>query len=83
MKDLEVIVNEIGKPTFTYHVFWEKAIPQYEVGYAQYKDSLNNLERNYPGLFFAGNYRSGISVADTIVDAINIAEQIQAFINKV
>ncbi len=83
LKDLKVIVNEIGKPTFTYHVFWEKAIPQYEVGYTQYKDSLDNLERDYPGLFFAGNYRSGISVADTIVNATNIAEQIQAFINKV
>lgn len=83
LKDLGVIVNVMGQPTFTYHLFWEKAIPQYEVGYGHYKDLLDNLEKRFPGLFFAGNYRSGISVADTIMNATDITEQIQAFINKV
>ncbi len=80
LKDLHTIVGVSGQPTFVHHTYWKQAIPQYNVGYGKYKDSLNHLEITYPGLYFAGNYRSGISVADTIVNSEEVCERINQYL---
>ncbi|HUC84371.1 MAG TPA: hypothetical protein VL970_04190, partial [Candidatus Acidoferrales bacterium] len=51
------------------------AIPQYNLGYGKYRQLLNNLEMAAPGLFFAGHYRDGVSLGDSIVSGVNIAER--------
>ena len=73
--DLRVILGVDGTPAFAHHTFWPQAIPQYKVGYAKYKNAIEKLEQTYPGLHFTGNYRNGISVADTIVNALEISKQ--------
>jgi oxygen-dependent protoporphyrinogen oxidase len=75
LHDLGIILGVQGNPVFVHHTFWPKAIPQYEVGYGKYKDTIDHLELKYPGLHFSGNYRNGISVADTIVNALEISER--------
>ncbi|MCF7797950.1 MAG: protoporphyrinogen oxidase [Lentisphaeria bacterium] len=74
--DLKVTLGVTGKPVYTHHQFWPKAIPQYDVGYGQYKDRLDELESRYPGLYFTGNYRNGISVADTIKNAVELSDRL-------
>jgi oxygen-dependent protoporphyrinogen oxidase len=72
-----VLLGVKGKPTFVHTAFWPKAIPQYNVGYGKYLDLLNNIESKAPNLFFAGHYRDGVSLGDSIVSGVNIAGRVE------
>ena len=77
-KDLRVLLGVTGTPTFQHSVFYPKAIPQYVVGYGRYRQLMNDIERQAPGLFFAGHYRDGVSLSDSIVSGCNIADRVEA-----
>jgi protoporphyrinogen/coproporphyrinogen III oxidase len=72
-EDLRVLLGVHGRPVFTHHCFWPRAIPQYNVGYGKFKDLMSEIELKAPGLFLAGHYRDGISVGDSIVSGGNVA----------
>jgi oxygen-dependent protoporphyrinogen oxidase len=76
LADLRVLLGVHGKPTFVHTAFWPKAIPQYNVGYGKYRELLTDIEGKAPGLFFAGHYRDGVSLGDSIVSGVNIAERV-------
>jgi len=76
LADLRVLLGVRGKPVFTQTVIYPRAIPQYNVGYGKYRQRLNDLEAAAPGLFFAGHYRDGVSLGDSIVSGVNIAERV-------
>ncbi len=77
--DLKKLLGVTSNPEFIYQKIWNKAIPQYEVGYGKFKDEIDSLEEKFEGLYFTGNYRSGVSVADTIVNADSVAQDIVNF----
>ena len=77
LADLRVLLGVKGKPVFVHTAFWPKAIPQYNVGYGRYRARLNDLEAANPNLFFAGHYRDGVSLGDSIVSGVNIAERVR------
>jgi oxygen-dependent protoporphyrinogen oxidase len=79
MADLQSLLGVRGKPVFQHTAFYPKAIPQYNVGYARYRDLLNELEGSVEGLFFAGHYRDGVSLSDSIVSGCNAADRIEEF----
>jgi oxygen-dependent protoporphyrinogen oxidase len=74
--DLRRLFGLKGDPVFTHTKVWPKAIPQYNVGYGKYRQLLTDIEAAAPGLFFAGCYRDGVSLGDSIVSGVNIAERI-------
>ena len=74
--DLRKLLGVRGEPTFVHTAFWPRAIPQYNVGYGKYRDLLTTLESANPYLFFAGCYRDGVSLGDSIVSGANIAERV-------
>ncbi len=74
--DLHRLLKTSGLPTFVHVSRYEKAIPQYNVGYAKFLDHLTHLEDENPGLFFAGNYRDGIAVPALIDAALQRAASI-------
>ncbi len=76
LADLRVLLGVKGQPTFVHTAFWPKAIPQYNVGYGKYRELLNDLEAKNPNLFFAGHYRDGVSLGDSMVSGVNIAERV-------
>lgn len=78
LKDLRLLLGINGNPTFDYHVLWEQAIPQYNVGYGKFKEKIEELETIYPGLYFTGNYRGGISVPDTMDTSMAVAETVMS-----
>lgn len=55
-----------GEPVIKKHKLWEKAIPQYNLGYIRYESVLRNFEKEFSGFFFGGNYLGGISVGDCV-----------------
>ncbi|MEI8289634.1 MAG: protoporphyrinogen oxidase [Verrucomicrobiota bacterium] len=76
MADLRALLGVEGRPVFAHTKTWPQAIPQYNVGYGKYRDLLNNIEAKTPNLFFAGHYRDGVSLGDSIVSGVNIAERV-------
>jgi oxygen-dependent protoporphyrinogen oxidase len=74
--DLKILFGVRGAPVFTHCAFYPRAIPQYNVGYGVYRDRLTALERQAPGLHFAGHYRDGVSLGDSIVSALNLADRL-------
>jgi oxygen-dependent protoporphyrinogen oxidase len=76
-EDLRGLLGVKGKPVFTHHHFWPRAIPQYNVGYGEFKGLLNEIEAKTRGLFFAGSFRDGVSLGDSIVSGVNIAERVE------
>jgi oxygen-dependent protoporphyrinogen oxidase len=79
VEDLRTILGVTGRPTFQHVVFYPKAIPQYNVGYGQFKALMDGIETKAPGMFFAGHFRDGISLGDSILSAHGAAERVSAF----
>ena len=69
-----------GQPTFAHCVVYPRAIPQYNLGYGRYRGRLAEIEKNAPGLFFAGHYRDGVSLGDSILSGCNMAERVGKFL---
>ncbi len=76
LADLRKLLGVRSQPLFTHTAFWPKAIPQYNVGYGQYRELLNEIESKVANLFFAGHYRDGVSLGDSIVSGVNIAARV-------
>jgi len=77
LADLRVLLGVKGQPVFTHTKTWPKAIPQYNVGYGKYRELLKDIEATTPNLFFAGHYRDGVSLGDSIVSGVNIAGRVK------
>jgi len=82
VSDLQVLLGVRGKPTFTHHVVFPKAIPQYEVGYGRFKGFMTEVESKAAGLFFAGHYRDGVSLGDSICSGHDVAGRIERFLSE-
>ncbi|MGA2243764.1 MAG: protoporphyrinogen oxidase [Verrucomicrobiota bacterium] len=76
LADLRVLLGVKGKPVFSQTAAYPRAIPQYNLGYGKYRQLLNDVETAAPGLFFAGHYRDGVSLGDSIVSGVNIADRV-------
>jgi oxygen-dependent protoporphyrinogen oxidase len=74
-KEFEELMKINGDPVYEAERFWEKAIPQYNLGYIEHEKYFDDFEKNNPGLFLSGNYRGGISVGDCIKNAEVVAEK--------
>jgi len=79
LDDLGTLLGVKGEPVFRQVAFYPKAIPQYNVGYGRFKQRLDEIEGKAPGLFFAGHYRDGVSLGDSIVSGCNIADRVSNF----
>ena len=76
LADLRILLGVRGRPVFTQTATYPKAIPQYNVGYGKYRQLLADFEAAAPGLYFAGHYRDGVSLGDSIVSGVNIADRV-------
>ena len=76
LADLRVLLGVKGSPVFSHTAAYARAIPQYNVGYGKYRALLDDIEKKSPSLFFAGHYRDGVSLGDSIVSGANIAGRV-------
>ncbi len=76
MSDLKRLLGVRGEPVWEHVTQWTKAIPQYVVGYGRFKDFMDGFEKDHPGIQFAGHYRDGISLSDSILSGFKAAERI-------
>ena len=81
VRELNELIGVQSDPVFTNHTFWKHAIPQYELGYDFFLDTVNNVESENEGLFLGGNYRGGVSVPDCITNGLEMANRIEDHFN--
>jgi len=74
--EFEELMGISSDPIFTSERFWEKAIPQYNLGYVEHERFFDDFEKRNPGLFISGNYRGGISVGDCVKNAALVCDKI-------
>ncbi len=70
LRELGGLLGVRGDPVFERRVENPCAIPQYEIGYEDFLARLSGLEKAFP-LRFAGNFRGGVSVAQTMLSALD------------
>jgi oxygen-dependent protoporphyrinogen oxidase len=75
--DLRELLGVQGEPVFQQVTLYPRSIPQYNVGYGKFKALLDTIEARAPGLFFAGHFRDGVSLGDSIVSGVNIAGRVE------
>jgi oxygen-dependent protoporphyrinogen oxidase len=81
LADLRVLLGVKAPPVFSHIKTWPKAIPQYNVGFGKYRQLMTDIEAAAPKLFFAGHYRDGVSLGDSIVSGVNIAGRVGKIFN--
>ncbi len=75
-EDLRQLLGVRSQPTFQHCVLYPKAIPQYNLGYGRFKELMTKIEAQAPGFYLAGHYRDGVSLSDSILSGIKIAERV-------
>lgn len=66
IKEFQDIMKINGEPILIEHKLWQKAIPQYNIGYIEHENYFDKFEKENPGIILSGNYRGGISVGDCV-----------------
>ncbi|MGA9115638.1 MAG: protoporphyrinogen oxidase [Bacteroidota bacterium] len=74
--ELGSIMGVRGEPAFARVIRWERAIPQYAVGYHRLLASCDAFEASHRGVFLTGNYRGGIAVGDCIASGMKTAARV-------
>ena len=76
LNDLNLLLGIKGLPYWKKRIQWPHAIPQYELGYEKFLNSLDSLESSHAGFFFAGNFRGGIAAPHCINTGKEIARNL-------
>jgi len=76
LSELQSIMGITGGPTYTKITRWERAIPQYTLGYSSILKQFQRFEENFQGAFLCANYRGGIAVGDCVMSAQKTAERV-------
>lgn len=82
LKDLqEVAVNDLNKvlgvgsdPLSVKHIYWNEAFPLYSLDYNSVLAAIDKMGKSLPGLYFAGNYKGGLSVGKALVSGFKAAD---------
>jgi len=77
-REFEELMKIKGDPVHLAKRFWEKAIPQYTIGYVEHENYFDHFEKDNKGIFLSGNYRGGISVGDCIKNAELVQNKINS-----
>ncbi len=73
LADIAKLLGVKGDPIFEKMYFWKNAIPQYNVGYGEILEAINELEKKFPNMIMIGSYRGGVGVSACIESALTAA----------
>ncbi|WCJ27491.1 Protoporphyrinogen oxidase 2 [Euphorbia peplus] len=80
--DLRQLLGAEGEPTFVNHFFWSKAFPLYGRNYNSVIEAIDEMERNLPGFFYAGNHKGGLSVGKAIASGCKAADLVISYLES-
>lgn len=80
--ELRDLMQVSGQPAFARVIRWDRAIPQYNLGYRKVIDSIENFEKRFAGIHLYANYRGGIAVGDCVMSGRKAADAVLAQIGS-
>jgi oxygen-dependent protoporphyrinogen oxidase len=69
-------------PVFSNVEFYERAIPQYNLGHAERIEKLLTLRQKHSNLWLAGNYLRGPAIGACVDQALQVAEEVGKCLKK-
>lgn len=81
LTELQSIMKIGGDPIFCRINRWERAIPQYNMGYRRVLQAVDRFEQNFRGAFICSSFRGGISVGDCVASAGKISDLIARYLS--
>ena len=79
IQDLAPLVDIRNQPVITRVTRWEKAIPQYNLGYEKTLEACAAVERDAHGLIVGGSFRGGPSISACIESGARMADAAMLF----
>ncbi len=76
--ELKALMGVEGEPIFTKTIRWDRAIPQYNIGYHKTLAAMDRFEENFQRAFLCSNYRGGIAVGDCLMNAESTVKRVLA-----
>lgn len=81
-KDLTKLLNISGEPVYASSHYYQRAIPQFNVGYGIYKEALGKIQQSCKGLFIGGNYTRGPALSDNILASYDFCDAIKKYLRE-
>jgi oxygen-dependent protoporphyrinogen oxidase len=75
-EDLGALLGASGKPAFLRHSLWQRAIPQYNLGFERFAEAMAECEGANPGLLIGGSVRDGIAVPECLASGAAMAKKV-------
>ena len=75
-RELASIMRITGEPVFLDLKRWERAIPQYNIGYEKVTAAVDRVQDHNTGLIVCSNYYKGIAVGECIKNSITAAQRL-------
>lgn len=79
--DNSLLLGITGEPVETRIWKYPRALPQYNVGHGRVVESIRQAENALPGLFLAGNYLDGPSLAKCVENGFQTAANVAAYLS--
>lgn len=70
LEDLKKLLGVNGEPVFEELFVWKNAIAQYNVGYQEYLDIMDDIEKRIPNIALVGAYRGGVGVSSCLENGL-------------
>jgi len=81
VSDLRPLLGIRGDPILQHVSLWSRAIPQYELGHGRRIARVDAALGRWPGLHLRANWRDGVSLADCVDNAAQLAERLALSMN--
>jgi oxygen-dependent protoporphyrinogen oxidase len=82
LDELRSLMGTTGEPVLTAIKKWERAIPQYNIGYEKVITAIERSQANNKGFFICSNFYKGISVGDCVKNGIATAEKVAEYLRS-
>ena len=81
-EEVGLLLGVTGEPSLVRHRSWPRAIPQYNLGYEAFMQSVEAVENAQPGLLIGGHVRDGIALSACLSAGLTLAKRALAQPNR-
>jgi oxygen-dependent protoporphyrinogen oxidase len=82
LEQLQKVLPVVGEPVFRKRVFWPHGMPQYTTNHGEITRAADTTELMNPGLYLAGNYRSGSSIGACVESGQHVAQRVATYLAR-